>query len=134
MRVFYSMKLWPIDYVRINSQGSVNWLFNHTVNISPVQNDKRVVHGWLQKALGLDVDCFLGPKTIAATNGCREIPALINKIKHDAKSYYVDIAAAHPDQRQFLFGSLLIFEVTAVSANQCRRRESNSHILADTGF
>jgi lysozyme family protein len=106
VRIFYAVELWCTEYDQIESQDLVNWLFSHTVNISPVHNGKSIVHKWLQRALKLDDDGIIGPKTLAAVNACSDISRLIGEMKDDARQYYMAIVSAHPDQKQFLKGWL----------------------------
>lgn len=103
---FYATELWCPQYERIESQELVNWLFSHTVNISPVHNGKSIVHKWLQRALRIVDDGIIGPRTIAAVNARSDIAELIDSMKDDAKRYYTAIVSAHPDQAQFLKGWL----------------------------
>ena len=106
VRNFYADQMWCPEYERIENQELVNWLFSHTVNISPVHNNKSIVHKWLQRALDIEDDGILGEKTLAAVNACGDVPGLIERMKDDAGRYYTAIAAAHPDQAQFLKGWL----------------------------
>ena len=106
---FYATEMWCPAYDNLNSQDLVNWLFSHTVNISPVmgpQHNKSIVHRWLQCALGLQCDGVLGPKTVKAANSCSDAPGLIRKMQEDAKSYYTLLVEKDPSQRQFLKGWL----------------------------
>lgn len=106
VRSFYATQMWCPQYEQIENQELVNWLFSHTVNISPVHDGESIVHKWLQRALNLDDDGIMGPKTLAAVNACDDIPKLIDRMKDDAKRYYTAIVSAHPDQAQFLKGWL----------------------------
>jgi len=103
---FYASQLWCPQYEQIENQDLVNWLFSHTVNISPVHNGKSIVHKWLQRALNLDDDGIIGPETLAAVNACGDVTKLIDSMKDDARRYYTAIVSAHPDQAQFLEGWL----------------------------
>jgi lysozyme family protein len=106
VRVFYATQLWCPQYEEIENQELVDWIFSHTVNVSPVHNGKSLVHKWLQRALNLEDDGIIGPVTLDAVNACSDIRKLIDRMKEEAKRYYMAIVSAHPDQAQFLKGWL----------------------------
>lgn len=95
---FYKDNFWK-RLGEINSQDLAAFVYDKDVNTGSKGSK------WLQEALGVTVDGSIGPKTIAAANAANPV-TLLERMEELARSYYIQLAANDPSQKQFLNGWL----------------------------
>lgn len=106
--IYYRHYWLPNRYGEIESPAVSTKVFDLAVNVGAV-NANRILQravNWLRPDdARLKVDGVVGPKTLAATNGC-DPARLLQLIRWHAAEYYHQLAKARKDLRQFLLGWL----------------------------
>lgn len=99
---FYHENFWRPEYEKIKPALIADWLFDKYVNTG----NWRRVHRWLQRAIGVTADGFIGPLTLRAINSHRNPAALLEKTREAARTHYRRIVERRPSQAEFLDGWL----------------------------
>jgi len=97
---FYRANFWQANCLDlVGSQTVANQMYDWAVNTGSRGNK------WIQRALGIEDDGSIGPKTIAAINAADASKLLLEAREH-AKAHRLKVVADKPSQKQFLVGWL----------------------------
>lgn len=99
VKKFYRFNFWT-PFLDQMPQPVANWLFDKGVNMGIRQANKL-----LQRAVGVEPDGMIGPKTLAAIKS--ENPNnLVSRCRDEAKRFYRSLVAQDQSQERFLKGWL----------------------------